>query len=223
MKTQTIGMVAVGVVIVAGALWYMQNGAVPSLSTNLPGEVLSPTSTGQTTTGAGSSGNPTGGSTSGSAQTGGAKTYSSTAYGFSFQYPSSMTLETSGFAPGGFTAQGAVGVVSVSSRMDTVVDRFTVSVSSEPSDLGKCTGGTTNATIGGIPVVKAQSTETKEGQDITTTTYRVMRNTMCYELRDTVVTSVTAELTATQKAQQNANIAASTALVGSILQTFTFR
>ncbi len=220
MKNQTIA-VLVAVVLGGGVIWYTQQEGFPITTENTVIPSLAPMP-------GPSQGGPTGSSAPtkpAPADTNiTAKTYHNPAYNFSFEYPSSMSIETA-ISPGGFTAQGAIGVIGAFTRMDTVVERFSVSVSKEPTDMGTCTKGVGRiwtTTVDGVPFVTYQVSESKEGQNITSTIYRVMHDSMCYELRDTLVSSVTEELTAHQNAQQNANIVATGALVDSLVQSFRF-
>lgn len=222
MKTQTIA-VLVAVAVVGGTIWYIQKPSIPGLigQQTVPSLMPIPTTTTPAPQ-ATSEVEPAPQTTPVPAA--GTKTYANPAYGFRFEYPSSMNIETA-VSPGGFTALGAVGVVGAFIRIDTVAERFSVSVSKEPADVGTCTDSPGNkwvTTVQGVPFVTYQVKESKEGQNITSTVYRIMRGPFCYELRDTVVSSVTAELTAHQNAQQNANITAAGALVESIVQSFRF-
>lgn len=219
MKNQTVAIL-VAVALGGGVMWYTQQEGFPITTENTVVPSLAPMMDS-------SQGGSTGSSVPAKPSpvpTYTTKTYHNPAYRFSFEYPSSMTIETA-VSPGGFSAQGAIGVIAAFIRISTVVERFSVSVSKEPSDVGTCTKGvgrTWTTTVDGVPFVTYQVTESKEGQNITSTVYRVMHGTFCYELRDTVVSSVTAELTAHQNAQQNANIEAAGALVDSLVQSFRF-
>ncbi len=219
MKSQTIA-VLIAIAVVGGVIWFTQYGEFPITADNniVPSLAPMPSAPERSVR----SSVPTEPSPTPSSVT--TKTYHNPAYGFSFEYPSSMTIETA-IGPGGFTAQGAVGVIGAFTRMETVVERFSVSVSKEPTDVGTCTKGvgrTWTTTVDGVPFVTYQVSESKDGQNITSTVYRVMHEAFCYELRDTVVSSVTAELTAHQNAQQNANIEATGALVDSLVESFRF-
>lgn len=209
-------LVGVLVVVAIGSWWYLSS---------TPGTTETPatqtTQGGQQATGATGS-NSTGGSQSAS----GPKTYANPAFAFSFQYPASAPLETSGLAAGGLEAQGAIGVVAVYTQMGTVVDRLTVSVSKEPVDVGACmtkpSTTSSTATINGVPFLKYQTQEDVQGKVVTTTTYRTVHNSTCYELLDVVTSTTANQLSVAEIETQRANVAAASALIASIIQSFRF-
>lgn len=154
------------------------------------------------------------------------KVYTSAAYNFSFEYPAGATLETVGLSSGGLQGESAVGIAAAYVRFDNVVDRLAVNVSAFPSDVGSCMNKphpqTSTATISGVPFLTYKIEEEVQGQMVVTTVYRVVRNSVCYEIRDVVNSPVIAQLTAAEVAQRTANIEAAKAFSSSILNSFTF-
>lgn len=216
MKKQEIKAFVALVVIGGAALWYLNTPGMQGVSTD-----TNPIVAQNNQQKPGTGGTPGAGAQG--AQ--GLKSYSNPAFGFSFQYPASVSLETSGFGAGGFKAQGAIGVVAVYTRMDTVVNRLTVSMSAEPSDVGECTTTASNTkpvTINGAYFTTYTTHETKDAQVIDSTVYRIKRDKNCYELREVITSTIEAKLTAAQVQQQKANSAATSALINSIVQTFRF-
>lgn len=221
MNTKTIWIV-VGVLVVLVLGWWIftMSGAAPAANNGQTATttVQTGTQTGtQTQTGTPATGTLAPGATGGTL-----KSFSSP-YGFNFQYPSVLTLETSGLGTGGFTQQAAVGVAAVHVQIGTVVDRLVMSVSSEPADVGSCDKSTTQtstATIDGKIFTTSKVSTNKDGNFTDTTVYRILRNQTCFELRDSVTYSDNARLTATQAEQQRLNIQAAKASIGTVVQSY---
>ncbi|MDB5225234.1 MAG: hypothetical protein JWL87_186 [Candidatus Adlerbacteria bacterium] len=213
------------IIVVLGGLWILFSQGVISMPQNPMDQTATttPATTGQNP-GTAQPGAATGGQTTapGSGTATGLKSFS-TPFGFSFQYPGTMTLQTTGLAAGSFKAPGAVGVAALYAQMGTVVDRLTLSVSSEPADVGDCAKQTTTsstATINGAIFTKYASSATAEGQLTNTTTYQIKQNQACFEIRDVVTTSDIAKLSASEVAQQKANVDAAAALMGTIVASY---
>ncbi|MBX4192108.1 hypothetical protein KW798_01340 [Candidatus Parcubacteria bacterium] len=213
------------VAVVAVGLWWFVSSP-ESLGT--PGQATTTVTPGNThPSGGTTTAKPggTAGSASGSSTTG-LQTFSSTAYGFSFQYPRSMTLDKENLSAGGFTAQGSLGLAAPYARIGTVVDRFQVSVSQQAADLGNCTkdlpGSPKSSTINGQIFTTYTTEEMKGSSNITTRVHRIVHNTTCYELRETLTAPVTVNLPGSQIEQQKADTAAIITLVETVRASFKF-
>lgn len=230
MKNSLPIIVLVGV-IVLGLVWYFSGSPQPSsitqTLTDLTPGATHPTGSTATTKTTTSSSNPSPSSSGGTSKTdskSGIATYTSTAYAFNFQYPRSMSLD-SNLNAGGLSAQGAVGVVAPYIRIGTVVDKFQVSVSQQPGDLGSCVNdhaGEKDSTINGW-IFKTYSTSEIQGStNVTVTTHRIVHNSKCYELRETLTAPLTNNLPGAEIEAQRANVAAISSLVSTVRNSFRF-
>ena len=242
-----IGIVVV-VVLVAGGWWYFNQSSAPTTSetTEFPMVQQNTTSGSQpvqqysnSNTGVQPTTNPPAKPTPSPApstnESPSSKTYSNSQYGFSFQYPTSLSLETTGLSTGGLQGASTIGVVSTYVTMSNVIDRLTVNASSDPSDVSNCmvapnssdpTGehasNVSTLNINGTSFLRYQLSDLAAGQSVNITAYHAVRNNTCYEMRDMVSSTASNRLSAEENQQQSANITAASAIIVPIVQSFRF-
>ena len=161
--------------------------------------------------------------------------YTNSRYGFSVQYPTSLMLETTGLSSGGFAGQSAVGAVSMYVANGGIIERLSVNVSSDSADVGNCTvapqspestgehaSNVSTVNINGTSFLKYQLSDLAAGQSVNSTVYRAVRNNTCYEIRDTISSTASNRLSAEENQKQSTDIAAASAIIGPIVQSFRF-